>query len=467
MSFDTVLKNGTVFTGLDSFEADVGISDGRIKALEENISPEDAEVIDVRGNYVLPAAIDAHVHYNLELPLLGTTSRDNYRTGAKAAARGGVTTVLDFGEQEEGGSLLAGIERKIEDQIQGISPVDYSLHATVYHWREELLEELETLVEAGFPTIKMFMIYSEEGWRADEPALLEGMKRAAELGASISVHCENNALLDHFTRQAREDDSVTGAAKLAESRPNIVEASAVRRAAEICEYVDGRLYVVHLSTRQGLEALARARERGVDVFVETCPQFLTLTEAKLDGEDGHLFASAPQVKTRRDNEALWHGLERNDIDVVATDNCTFNREQKDLWDGDFREIPRGLPGTETLFPLLYTRAFQKRDWDLNKVIRKVSTNPARIHGLYPRKGSMAVGSDADIIVVDPEKKLEVTPDELVTDCDWSPYEGFELYGFPKYTFCRGKKLVADGTLQSDIEGHGELIRRSPGGQPVD
>ncbi len=466
MTFEKIIRGGEVYTGYEVYTADIGIEGGEIVAIEKNLDSPAIREIDARGKQVLPAVIDAHVHYNLELPLLGTTSRDDYRTGAKAAAHGGVTTVIDFGEQEEGGSLLAGINQKINNQIKGLSPIDYSLHATVYHWRPELLEELEELVEAGFPTIKMFMIYSEEGWQAGEPALLEGMKKAAEIGATISVHCENDELLGHFTDKVARDGANEGAYDLARARPNIVEASAVRRAAEICDYVDGRLYVVHLTTRQGATALARARERGVNVFVETCPQFLTLTEEKLKERGGHLYASSPQVKTSRDNEALWRHLEENNIDVVATDNCTFNRKQKNLWDGDFREIPRGLPGTETLFPLLYTYGYRKRNWNLNKVVRKVSTNPARIHGLYPRKGSLNVGSDADLIVVDPDKSIKIEPEKLVTDCDWSPYTGWELFGFPEYTFCRGKSLVAEGKVQEDIEGHGELIPRKPNGRPA-
>jgi dihydropyrimidinase len=227
--------------------------------------------------------------------------------------------------------------------------------------------------------------------------------------------------------------------------------------------VDGRLYVVHTSTGEGAGIIEAARRRGVQVFGETCPQFLTLTDSVLKGEEGHLFASSPQVKSEEDRERLWQGLEEDSLQVVGTDNCTFNREQKDRWGGDFRKIPRGLPGCETMFPLIYTRGYRQRGWSLNRVVRATSYNAARIHGLYPDKGTLAVGTDADIIVIDPDDVNTVDPEKLITDCDWSPYEGMKLHGFPRHTICRGKVLVENGKVCSDVKGHGKLIRRKASG----
>ncbi len=462
MQFETVIRGGKIYTGQDCFRGDIGIREGSIAAIAAELSSGEEKTIDARGMEVLPAAVDPHVHFNLELPLLDISSRDSYWTGGRAAARGGLTTVLDFSEQRPGEQLIAGVERKIE-QARGNSPIDYGIHPTVYDWDPRLLDEIEKLVEAGFPTLKMFMIYSEEGWRSPEPALLEAMRRASEVGATILVHCENDKLLGYFTEQVAASENEVGAYGLALSRPNVVEASAVQRAVDLCEHVDGRLYVVHLSTAEGARCLKKAQKRGVDVTVETCPQFLLLTEEKLQGEEGHLFAASPQLKSTADNEALWQALESDVIDVIGTDNCTFNRQQKDLWEGDFRKIPRGLPGCETLFPLIYTHAYRRRGWPLNEVVRKTSLLPSRAHGLYPDKGSLQPGTDADIIVIDPQNSLTVNPQSLLTDSDWSPYEGFELYGFPEYTICRGKVVVEEGEIIESMRGHGKLVRRSPVG----
>ncbi|MFP4687344.1 MAG: amidohydrolase family protein [bacterium] len=464
MDFELIIKGGSLYTGFEKFEADIGIKDGKITEIGSNITEDAGRIIDASGCQVLPAAIDPHVHFNLELPLLGITSRDDYNRGTKAAAHGGVTTVIDYGNQQEGGSLLAGIQQRIDDEIEGLTAIDYSLHGCVYHWHAGVLEEMEELVARGFPTLKMFMIYSGEGWQSDEPALLEALRRAGQLGATVCVHCENDLLLNHFTEQtAAAGSQAAGAYALALSRPNIVEYSAIQTVVQLCEFVDGRLYVVHTSTGEGVDIIAAARRRGVQVFGETAPQFLTLTEEVLKREDGHLFASSPQVKTERDSERLWQGLKEDTMQVIGTDNCTFNREQKDCWDGDFRKIPRGMPGCETMFPIIYTHGYLQRGWSLNRVVRATSYNAARIHGLYPDKGTLAVDTDADIIIVDPEKAKHVVPGELITDCDWSPYDGMKLYGFPRYTICRGRLLVDEGEVCSGIEGHGRLVRRKAAG----
>ena len=461
MSFELVIKGGKLFTGAEVVRADIGINRGKIAALGVDLPAGERRTVDAHGKQVLPAAIDAHVHYNLELPTLGIRSKDNYWTGGQAAARGGVTTVLDFSEQRPGEKLLTGVERKISEQIEGISPIDYGIHPTVYDWREELLDEIEGLVEAGFPTVKMFMIYSEEGWQTSEPEIFESLSRAGDTGATILIHCENSAMLDHFTRQVVETEQLEDPYSLALSRPNLVEATAVRRAVELCEAANGRLYVVHLSTGEALRSIEQARQKGLDLFVETCPQFLLLDEELFKGKDGFLYAACPQLKTSFDNQQLWEALETDLIDIVATDNCTFDFHQKSLGRDDFRRIPRGLPGTETVFPLIYTFGHKQRNWSLNRVIQKISTAPAKIHGFYPEKGSLQPGTDADLIIVDPQKKTVVTPDFLKTDCDWSPYTGFELYGFPQYTFCRGKMLVEKGQIKKNIKGHGKVLKRRP------
>ena len=464
MEFDLKIENGVLYTGREKKEADIGVSEGKIKEISADLEGEGERTVDATGCQVLPGAVDPHVHFNLELPLLGETSRDDYITGARAAARGGLTMVIDYSEQQEGEGLLPGIKRKISEEMEGKSCIDYSVHGCVYHWDEEILDEMEELVKRGFPTVKMFMIYSEEGWRAPEPALFEALGKAGEIGATICVHCENDDLLQHFTEKEARRSERGDVSALARSRPPIVEASAISRAVELCESASGRLYVVHISTAAGARAVRDGRRNGVQVFGETTPQFLTLTEELFQREDGHLFAASPPLKTKEDNESLWRGLKSEEISVVGTDNCTFSRRQKDCWEGDFRKIPRGLPGCETMFPLLYTYGYRRRNFSLNKLVRITSTNAARIHGMYPQKGTLREGTDADILVIDPEKSEVIQPEQMVTDIDWSPYEGKRLYGFPEYTICRGKILVEEGQLRDDIEGHGQLVERAPNGK---
>ncbi|MGM0380923.1 MAG: amidohydrolase family protein, partial [bacterium] len=266
MKYDLKIENGTLYTGQEIREADIGIEGETIKKIEPDLPGEARRTIDASDRQVLPGAIDPHVHFNLELPLLGITSRDDYITGARAAARGGLTMVIDYSEQQEDEKIIDSIERKVKEEMEDKSCIDYSVHGCVYHWSEQIVDELDELVARGFPTLKMFMIYSEEGWRAEEPALLQAMERAGETGATICVHCENDDLLQYFTEKEAKNSKPGDAHALARSRPNIVEASAIRRAIELCEYAEGRLYVVHTSTGEGAEAIRQAHRRGVQVF---------------------------------------------------------------------------------------------------------------------------------------------------------------------------------------------------------
>jgi dihydropyrimidinase len=465
MEFERVIKNGTLHTGVETFDADIGIADGTIKQIGEDLPVNDgADVIDATGKDVLPGAVDVHVHFNL--PFGGTKSKDDYDTGAKAAARGGLTTLIDYGFQnEETGSLIDGVQEKIEEQMQGISPIDYSVHGAIVDWSDQVSQELAELVDEGLPSNKMFMIYSEEGWQSQEPELYEHLKRTSELGSTMLVHHETESIMNHMMDQAWEKHGKDiGAYGLVDGKPNIVEYSAIQRTVELCRETDGRLYVVHMSTGEGADITKQAHQDDLDVFVETCTQYLMFNDSVFKRDDGHLFATSPQIKSEEDRQRLWDGLDDGEVQIVATDTCTFDTEQKAMWEGDFRQIPLGMPGVETMFPIMYTNGYQKRDnWSLNKLVRKVSTNPSKIMGMYPQKGSLAVGSDADIIVVDPDKSQTVSADTWKTDCDWCPYEGEDLYGFPDYTLVRGKPIVDDGEIQEDTNGHGKRVKRKPGG----
>lgn len=464
MSFDTIIKGGTLYTATETFEADVGIKDGEIKQLGEDLPEDGARVIDAEGKQVLPGAMDVHVHFNL--PFCGTVSKDDYDNGAKAAARAGITTLVDYGFQdEESGSLMEGIWNKVEEEMEGISPIDYSVHGAILDWNDQVSREMQEAVDQGFPTHKMFMIYEEEGWRSDDVDLLQGLARSSELGATILVHHETDAIMNHLMQKTWEKyGKEIGAYGIVKAKPNLVEASAIQRTVELCEYTGGRLYIVHMSTGDGADISKAAHERDLDVFVETCTQYLMFNDSVFKRDDGHLFATAPQIKSEQDRERLWEGLDDGEVQIVATDTCTFDTEQKAMWDGDFREIPLGMPGVETLFPVMYTEGYRERGWSLNKLVRKVSSNPAKIMGMFPQKGSLAVGSDADIIIIDPDRNETLRADTWRTDCDWCPYEGETFYGYPDYTFVRGRAIVEDGEIQEDTNGHGKRIKRKPGGR---
>lgn len=464
MGFDRLIQGGTIYTATDTYEADIGIKDGEIKQIGEELPADGADVIDAEGKQVLPGAMDVHVHFNL--PFCGTVSKDDYDNGAKAAARGGLTTLIDYGFQDEdSGSLIDGVERKLSEEMDGISPIDYSVHGAVMNWTDEVSGELEELAEEGITSNKMFMIYSEEGWQATDQDLLEHLQRTAELGTTLLVHHETDEIMQKLIEQTwKKHGKEIGAYGIVEAKPPLVEASAVQRTMELAEFTGGRIYVVHTSTGKAADIAKKAQDRGVDLFMETCTQYLMFNDSVFKRDDGHLFATAPQIKSEQDRQRLWDGLEDGEVQIVATDTCTFDTEQKSMWEGDWREIPLGMPGVETMFPVFYTEAYKERGWSLNKIVQKVSSNPSKILGMNPQKGTIAVGTDADLIVVDPEKSETVSADTWRTDCDWCPYEGETLYGFPDHTLVRGKPIVRDGEVQEDTNGHGKRIQRKTGGQ---
>jgi dihydropyrimidinase len=245
------------------------------------------------------------------------------------------------------------------------------------------------------------------------------------------------------------------------SRPNFIEFEAISRAVTWAEATGGKLYIVHMSTGEGAEIISRAHKQGIKVFAETCPQYLLLDDSVFRRDDGHLYATCPQVKSKEDSDRLWEGLASGDISTVATDTCTFNTAQKSMWEGDFTKIPFGLPGVETLLPLMYTNGVGREKISVQRMVQLLSTNPAKLMGMYPEKGSIAVNTDADIVVFDPDKKLTLSHKNLQTNCDWSPYEGFELKGYPEITICRGKIVAEQGKFSGDV-GFGKFIKRGIG-----
>ena len=461
MSYDLIIKNADVFTAADRFTADIGVRDGKIVDLAGELPADNGDkVIDATGHYTVPGGIDPHVH--LELPFCGTVSSDDFETGTRAAARGGLTTLIDFAMQDPEKGLVAGIESRMAAADPKVC-IDYSVHGGLTMWNKLDPTEVKRAVEMGVPTCKMFMIYEAEGWQSDDAALYEALEYVKDIGARIMVHAESQKVMDLLIRRCAERKEELGAYAHTLARPAFTEYEAIQRAVPWTEVTGSRLYVVHMSTGRGADIVKAARERGVDVVAETCPAYLLLDdEVFRDKERGHLWATCPQIKKKEDNARLWEGVEKGEIPIVATDTCTFNTEQKAMWQGDFRKIPFGMPGVETLAPSMYTYGVKAGRIDMHRFVQIISTNAAKAMGLFPRKGTIAVGADADIAIFDPDATKVVDPNELDTNCDWNPFEGQELGGFANWTISRGRVVVSGGKFVGE-PGWGRFVKRQPGG----
>ncbi len=460
MSFTKVVRGGTVVTPAGASIADIGIDGERISAIASGLDITGADVIDATGHYVIPGVLDVHVH--LELPFCGTVSSDDYRTGTRAAARGGVTTLIDFAIPYAGDSLGDAADNwaaKAKDKAL----IDYTFHICITRW-DEHKDQIQGMVERGFTTFKEFMIYESEGWQSDDRALFGTLEKMRDLGAMLLVHAESSRVLDELIARHHTPELMKqyGARLHAMTRPNFIEAEAIQRAVTWCEATGGQLYIVHMSTAEGTEIVKAAQSRGVPVLAETCIQYLVLDDEVFAREDGHLFACCPQLKKPADSERLWRGLRDGTVSVVSTDTCTFTREQKAMWEGDWTKIPMGMPGLETLLPLTYTHGVLGGRISIEDMCRNLSTNPAKIMGLYPRKGAIEVGADADLAIIHPTHTIKVDPSTMETNADWSPFNGWDLAGFARTTLSRGEVIV-DNYIVTGREGRGQWLARTSAG----
>jgi len=462
MKYDTVIQGGVVVTPGGRVRADVGIHGEKIAAVGTNLT-RDANVgriIDAKGHYVLPGMLDVHVH--LALPFCGTVSSDDYYSGTRAAARGGVTTLIDFAIPYEGDSLAKAANNWFE-KAEDKALIDYTFHICITRW-DEHQGEIGSLVDSGFTTFKEFMIYAAEGWQSDDRAMFGTLELMREYGAMLLVHAESSRVLDelidrHHTPELMEE---LGAQLHAMTRPNFIEAEAIQRAITWSEATHGQLYIVHMSTAEGADMVKAAQARGVPVLAETCAQYLVLDDSVFAEKDGHLYACCPQVKKPADQKRLWHGLKTGEVSVVSTDTCTFTRQQKAMWNGDWTKIPMGMPGLETLLPIVYTHGVLKKRLTLEEMCQRLSTDPARIMGLYPKKGAIRVGSDADLAIIHPRNRIKVDPSKMETNADWSPYEGWSLAGFSRTTLSRGEVIVDDYEVVGQA-GRGKWLPRKTAG----
>ncbi len=466
MAFDKIVKGGQVATAGGVIKTDIGIVGEKIVALGENLNDANAQVIDATGHLVIPGVLDVHVH--LELPFCGTVSSDDYRTGTRAAARGGVTSLIDFAipfkkENSNEYQTLSEAADNWHKKAEGKAMIDYTFHICVTQW-DQHRDQLKGMVERGFPTFKEFMIYESEGWQSDDRAMYSTLDQIKDYGAMLLVHAESSRVLDELIARHHTPELMKkhGAVLHAITRPNFVEAEAIQRAVTWSEVTGGSLYIVHMSTGEGTDIVRDAQRRGVPVIAETCAQYLVLDDSVFDSPDGHLYACCPQLKKKKDQQRLWEGLKSGEVSVISTDTCTFTREQKAMWNGDWTKIPMGMPGLETLMPVTYTHGVLGGRLTVDEMVDKLCSNPAKIMGLYPRKGVIQPGSDADIAIFHPDRKFKVDHAEMETNADWSPFQGWDLAGFARTTISRGEVIVDDYKVVGK-DGRGKWLKRREAG----
>jgi dihydropyrimidinase len=457
-----LITGGTVVTAEGTLEADVLVEGEKIAAviargggLPGTTWPLADETIDGRGKYVIPGGIDAHTH--MEMPFGGTFSVDTFEPGTKAAAHGGTTTIIDFAVQAKGTSLTATLD-KWHAKADGNCAVDYGFHMIVSDVNDSSLKEMEACLDAGVTSFKMFMAYPGVFYATDGEILL-GMQQASRIGATIMMHAENGIAIDQLVAQALAAGH-TDPVQHGLTRPPELEGEATSRAITLARVADCPLYIVHLSASQALSAVAEARDAGQNVFAETCPQYLYLTLDDLARPDfeGAKFVASPPLRTSAHVDSLWRGLRSNDLSVVSTDHCPFCfKDQKQLGRTDFSKIPNGIPGVEHRMDLLH-QGVVSGEITLTRWVETCSTTPARMFGLYPRKGVIAPGADADIVVYDPAANQTLSAATHHMNVDYSAYEGMEINGKVAVTISRGQVVVADGEFRGSA-GHGSFLSR--------
>ena len=457
MRFDTLIRNGTIVTATDTYLGDVGILDGKIAAIGKDLPVENAKnVIEARGRYVMPGGIDVHTH--LDMPFGGTMSADDFESGTVAAAFGGTTTLIDFAIQYKGQTLRQAYETWMK-KADGKAVIDYAFHCIITELADAQLDEMKALVREGIPTFKLFMAYPGV-FMLDDASIFRAMTAAANSGGMICMHAENGGVIDVLVQRALAEGK--RAPKYhALTRPTTAEAEATSRAIALAEIAGAPVYIVHLSCNDALEKVREARDRGLPTYAETCPQYLYLSLENMDapGFEGAKYVFTPPLREKWHQEKLWQGLAKDDLQVVSTDHCPFcYKEQKELGKNDFTKIPNGGPGIEHRLSLVYSGGVHGKRFSMNRFVQLVSTAPAKLFGLYPRKGTVAVGSDADLIVFDADEEQTISVKTHHMRVDYSMFEGIRVKGIPKTVLSRGRTIVDNGRFTGK-PGAGEFIKR--------
>ncbi len=454
-----LVKNGRIITAVDDYRADIFVERDTISLIGPDLKVDADQVIDAKGRYVFPGGIDPHTH--LDMPFGGTVTADNFETGTRAAAHGGTTTLIDFAIQTKGHSALEGLDTW-HKKAQGNTAIDYGFHMIITDVEGGRLDELRTLADEGITSFKLFTAYPGVLY-VDDGTLYRVMRRAGEDGALICMHAENGIVIDELVKLALEEGK-TEPKWHALTRPTLMEAEAVQRVTAIAQQAEAPVYIVHLSSADALEQLVLARNRGVRAFAETCPQYLFLDHSHYEqkGFEGAKYVMSPPLREKWNQEALWRGLQFGDLQAVSTDHCSFRfKDQKTLGKDNFTKIPNGGPGVENRLALVYTGGVGQGRISLNRFVELTSTAAAKLFGLFPRKGTIAPGSDADLVIFNPRRKETISVDNPVThhmNVDYSAYEGFAVEGFPETVISRGKIIVQDCEYVGK-RGDGQYLKR--------
>ncbi|NDI35455.1 dihydropyrimidinase [Chengkuizengella sediminis] len=457
-----VIKNGTIVTATDTYKADILIENGKISMIGQQIELDGAEEVDATGNYVFPGGIDPHTH--LEMPFGGTVSRDDFETGTIAAAFGGTTTVIDFCLTNKGEPIANAIQTW-HDKSKNKAVIDYGFHLMIGEINENVLNELPAVIEEeGITSFKVFMAYKNV-LQADDETLFRTLVTAKELGALVMVHAENGDVIDYLTKKALAEGH-TDPVYHALTRPPEVEGEATGRAAQLTGLAKSQLYVVHVSCADAVEKITEARNKGIDIWGETCPQYLVLDISDLEKPDfeGAKYVWSPPLREKQHQEALWSALKNGQLQTLGSDQCSFDfKGQKDLGKGDFTKIPNGGPMIEDRVSILFSEGVKKGRITLNQFVDIMSTRNAKLFGLFPQKGTIAVGSDADVVIFDPLAERVLSAETHHMAVDYNAFEGMEITGEAVTVISKGEFVIKNKQFVGEL-GSGKYLKRAKYGE---
>jgi dihydropyrimidinase len=462
-----LIRNGRIITAADDYVADVFCDNGIVVAIGRDLPSHRFQAdrtIDASGKYVIPGGIDVHTHLNM--PFGGTTSADDFESGTIAAAFGGTTSIVDFAIQYRGSTMQHALDdwRKRAD---GKAVIDYGFHMIVTELEDAGLGDMDRMVrDEGITSFKLFMAYPGV-FMVDDQTIFRALRRTGDNGGLVCMHAENGGVIDELVKEALRKGE-TAPKYHALTRPPTAEGEATGRAIALAEMAGVPIYIVHLSAAHALEKVRQARDMGLPAYAETCPQYLFLSYDNYEepGFDGAKYVMSPPLREKWHQDVLWKGLSKNDLQVISTDHCPFcMAEQKELGTGDFSKIPNGAPGIETRLTLVHDGGVRSGRISMNRFVELCSTTPARMFGLFPRKGTIAVGSDADIVVFDPHRSATLSVKTLHMKVDYNPYEGRTVQGLPSFVISNGEVII-DGDAFVGRKGAGRFLRRGPSQAPA-
>lgn len=451
-----LITGGTIISGKSRRTADILIENGKIEQIGEKLQAPDATRVDAKDRLIFPGFIDAHTHFDLEVS--GTVTADDFASGTKAAIAGGTTCIIDFATQNKKETLRQALDNW-HLKADGVSSCDYAFHMAISDWNETTFEEIKDMFVNGVTSFKLYMTYDI---RVSDAVIFEVLTRMKTFGGIVGVHCENGDLINELIARQKRDGNYTPSAHPL-SRPACVETEAIHRLLTIAKLVDVPVVIVHLSSTEGYEEILRAREKGQQVYVETCPQYLILDDSRyeLEGFESAKYVCSPPLRKQADKTCLWKALTDGQIDTIATDHCSFSMEQKRLGQTDFTRIPNGMPGVSHRPHLIYTYGVLEEKITLEQMCALLSENPAKLYGMYPRKGCIEVGSDADLVIWNPNYRRTLSAESQLYNMDYSPYEGIKVRGMAEKVFLRGMFVAEKGEVIR--ENAGCYIARGKGG----